>query len=143
MNTQESISKQKLTIDSTPEIVDAIADLEQFAGVYEIPVVLIQKINIALQELLSSIINNISFKKQKTSIELLFSLSQTGKLSIELRYGGTAFNPFFPTNQVIKKQPILEDIGSLGQHLVRKCMDSYYYQLENQQNVVFMCKDRV
>jgi anti-sigma regulatory factor (Ser/Thr protein kinase) len=139
MDIEEIISKKEITIHSSSETVDAITGLEQFAKMYEIPAAVIQKINIAIKELLFSILGY----KQSTPIELILSLSTTGRLIIELRYGGNAFNPFFPTNQSLKKQFILEDIGSLGLHLVRKCMDSYYYRQENQLNVVSMCKDRV
>jgi len=138
MNRQTTISKEKIIIHSSSETFDAILSLEEFAKLYEIPVVVIQKINTAIKELLSSIIGY-----QTTPIELAFSLSTTGKLIIELRYEGTAFNPFFPTNQILKKPSILEDIGSLGLHLVRKCMDTYYYHRENQLNIVSMCKNRV
>lgn len=137
MNTQE------ITIHSSSETYDAIAGLEQFAKIYEIPAVVIQKINIAIKELLCSILGYTTLEQQSTPIELILSLSTTGRLIIELRYGGTAFNPFFPVNQSFKKQSSLEDIGSLGLHLVRKCMDSYYYKQENQLNVISLCKDRV
>jgi anti-sigma regulatory factor (Ser/Thr protein kinase) len=137
MNTQE------ITIHSSSEMLDAIANLEQFAKIYEIPAVVIQKINIAIKELLFSILGYNTLEQQSTPIELISSLSTTGRLIIELRYGGTAFNPFFPANQSLKKQSNLEDIGSLGLHLVRKCMDSYYYRQENQLNVVSLCKDCV
>jgi|VirMetMinimDraft_7_1064189.scaffolds.fasta_scaffold56076_2 anti-sigma regulatory factor (Ser/Thr protein kinase) len=143
INGQQNISKKKIIIHSNSETFNAIIGLEQFAKMYEIPVFAIQKINGAIQELLSSIIGYTTFQQQITPIELVFSLSNNGKLIIELRYGGTAFNPFFPSNQATKKQSILEDIGSLGLHLVRKCMDSYYYQRENQLNVISMCKNRV
>jgi anti-sigma regulatory factor (Ser/Thr protein kinase) len=143
MNAQEIISKKKIIIHSDSETVDAIVGLEQFAQMYEIPVFVIQKINIAIKELLFSILGYTTIEQQSTPIELALSLSTTGRLIIELRYGGTAFNPFFPSNQTLKKQSILEDIGSLGLHLVRKCMDSYYYRQENQLNVVSMCKNRV
>jgi anti-sigma regulatory factor (Ser/Thr protein kinase) len=141
MNVEKNISKKKIIIHSNSETFDAILDLEQFAKMYEIPVFLIQKINGAIKELLSSIIA--TFEQQITPIELVFALSTNGQLIIELRYGGTAFNPFFPANQAIKKQSILEDLGSLGLHLVRKCMDTYYYQRENQLNIISMCKNRV
>jgi anti-sigma regulatory factor (Ser/Thr protein kinase) len=143
MNTQETISKKKIIIHSSSQTFDAIIGLEQFAKMHEIPLVVIQKINGALKELLSSIIEYTTFKQQETPIELAFSLSTTGKLIIELRYEGTAFNPFFPSNQVLKKHSILEGIGSLGLHLVRKCMDTYYYQRKHQLNVVYLCKNRV
>lgn len=143
MNRQETLSKKKIIIHSNSETFDAIAGLEQFAKMYEIPVVVIQKINIALKELLFSIIGDANLEQQNRSIELALSLSTTGRLIIELRYGGTAFNPFFPSNQALKKQSILEGLGSLGLHLVRKCMDSYYYRQENQLNVVSMCKEQV
>ncbi len=143
MDTQKTISKKKITIYSSLETTKAISSLEQFANMYEIPVVVIQKINIAIKELLSSILDYTAFKSQETAIDLVFSLSNTGKLIIELQYKGIAFNPFFPTNQVRKEHSILEDIGSLGLHLVRKCMDTYYYQRDNQLNTVFMCKNRV
>ena len=139
MNIQETISKKKIIVHSNSETFDAIAGLEQFAKMYEIPAFVIQKINIAIKELLFSILGYTTFEQQTTPIELVLSLSTSGRLIIELRYGGTAFNPFFPT----KKQAILEDIGSLGLHLVRKCMDSYYYRQENQLNVISMCKDCV
>ncbi len=139
MNIQETISKKKIIVHSNSETFDAIAGLEQFAKMYEIPAFVIQKINIAIKELLFSILGYTTFEQQTTPIELVLSLSTSGRLIIELRYGGTAFNPFFPT----KKQSILEDIGSLGLHLVRKCMDSYYYRQENQLNVISMCKDCV
>ena len=143
MNTEEIISKKEIIIHSSSETFDAIAGLEQFAKIYEIPAAVIQKINIAIKELLFSIQGYTTLEQQSTPIELILSLSTTGRLTIELRYGGTAFNPFFPTNQSLKTQFILEDIGSLALHLVRKCMDSYYYQQENQLNVISMCKDRV
>ena len=137
------MNTQKIIIHSNSETFDAIAGLEQFAKMYEIPIVVIQKINIAIKELLFSILGYRTIKEQASPIELALSLSTGGKLIIELRYGGTAFNPFFPNNQAVKKQFYLDDIGSLGLHLVRKCMDSYYYQQENQLNVVSMCKNRV
>jgi len=138
------MNTHKIIIHSNSETFDAIAGLEQFAKMYEIPIFVIQKINIAIKELLFSILGYTTIEQQTTPIELILSLSTTGKLIIELRYGGTAFNPFFPTNQAVKKQSILEDIGTLGLHLVRKCMDSYYYyQQEDQLNVVSMCKNRV
>lgn len=143
MNIEEIISKKEIIIHSSSETVDAIAGLEQFAKMYEIPAAVIQKINIAIKELLFSILGYTTLEQQSTPIELILSLSTTGRLIIELRYGGTAFNPFFPASQHLKKQSILEDIGSLGLHLVRKCMDSYDYQQENQLNIVSMCKDRV
>jgi len=137
------MNTQKIIIHSNSETFEAIAGLEQFAKMYEIPVALIQKINVAIKELLFSILGYTSIEQQTTPIELALSLSTRGELIIELRYGGTAFNPFLPTNQAVKKQSILEGIGSLGLHLVRKCMDSYYYQQENQLNVISMCKNRV
>jgi len=140
MSLQQTISKKEITIHSHSEIIEAIASLEQFAKKHGIPIFVIQKINSAIQELLFSIIKYKTFKQLEIHIELDFSLFVTGKLNIELRYGGMAFNPFVPVNQATKKHAILEGIGSLGLHLVRKSMDTYYYQRTNQLNVVSMCK---
>lgn len=143
MNTEEIISTKKIIIHSSSETFDVITGLEQFAKIHEIPVLIIQKINDTLKELLFSITEYATVKQQETPIELTLSLSATGKLIIELRYRGRPFNPFFPTNPTLKEETNLEDIGSLGLHLVRKYMDTYYYRREHQLNVVYLCKNRV
>lgn len=140
MNIKDIISKKKLFIHSSSDTVGAVAYLEKFAQIYEIPVVVIQKINVVVKELLCSIVDHTPLKELNTKVELSLVLSSTGKLTIELRYYGVPFNPFFPIN---KENHTIEDIGSLSLHLARKCMDTYYYRRNNQLNIVSLCKNQV
>lgn len=140
MNIKDIISKKKLLIQSSSDTVGAVAYLEKFAQIYEIPVAVIQKVNVVVKELLCSIADHTPLKQLNTKVELCLALSSAGKLTIELRYYGVPFNPFFPIN---KDNTPIEDIGSLSLHLARKCMDTYHYQRDNQLNIVSLCKNQV
>lgn len=140
---QEIIS-QNITISNTQEEIQlAILSLEHFAHTNEIPNNIIERINAIINELLLTIIQNSFPKNKQGKINITLMLFDTGKLAIKLINKGKPFNPFELASPQYNSPSKYKNIGSLGLHLVRKCMDEYSYKRSIDHNIIMMSKNQI
>lgn len=140
---QEIIS-QNITISNTPEEIPlAILSLENFAQNNEIPLSIIERVNVVINELLLSIMQHSFPKNKQGDINITLMLFDTGKLAIKLIDQGKPFNPFELSSPKYNSPSKYKNIGSLGLHLVRKCMDEYSYKRSIDRNIIIMSKNQI
>jgi len=122
------------------EVQRAMIIFEEFAHEHRIPMPVMLKVNIVLDELLSNIIKyGFEDEDRLQLIDIKIEL-QAGKLLLEISDRGLPFNPFQKTPPDLSKSIEEREIGGLGIHLVRKLMDEHSYKRKIDQNVVLMIK---
>ena len=122
------------------EVQRAMIIFEEFAHEHRIPMPVILKVNIVLDELLSNIIKyGFEDEDRLQLIDIKIEL-QAGKLLLEISDRGLPFNPFQKTPPDLSKSIKEREIGGLGIHLVRKLMDEHSYKRKIDQNAVLLIK---
>ncbi len=113
--------------------------LEEFFEENEIDPLVLFKINLALDELVTNII---SYGYPDGSVrEVIIELSfNCNKLMITLSDDGVAFNPLDIPEADINKSAEEREIGGLGIHFVRKTMDDLVYQRVDGRNILSLTK---
>ncbi|MBN1290613.1 MAG: ATP-binding protein [Candidatus Latescibacteria bacterium] len=112
--------------------------LEKLAADWNIPGKPISHIDLALEELVTNIINY-GYDKGNHIIIISFSF-QNDVLSIQIQDYGKAFNPLNAPKPNIDDPAEKRDIGGLGIYLMKTLMDSIKYERINNSNILKMTK---
>lgn len=140
---QEITSKKIIITNSKEEIPFAMLSLEHFAQIHEIPLSTIERVNAAISELLYTIIQHGFPKNVEGEIKITLKLFDTGRLAIKLMDQGIPFNPLQTSPPKCDNPSQFKKMGSLGLHLVRRCMDEYNYQRTVDRNIISMSKNQI
>ncbi len=121
------------------EITSAIEQFESFGIEYNIPNAIIQKFNIAFDELLNNIISYGYNDEREHTIEVEIEL-RGERLIIILTDDGVPFNPFKkdPPDTMLSVEE--RGIGGLGIHIVKSLMDEYDYKRNVDKNIITLVK---
>ncbi len=124
------------------QITTAIEWFEAFALENKMPFAIIQKINIAFDELLNNIISYGYDDKDVHEIDVEIEL-RGERLIIIIRDDGIPFNPFEknPPDTMLSVEERM--IGGLGIHLVKKLMDEYEYKRHTNKNIITLIKHNI
>ena len=139
-------SENKLEIELKNEVsqLDILNDkITQFWNEYNLDSNKMYHIILSLEEIITNIIKYSYNDSLKHTIKVVISLDGGQNLLLEVIDDGLEFNPFdhpTPDTSISLEQ---RDIGGLGIHLVRNCMDSFSYKRENNLNKVIMVKNVV
>jgi len=138
------IHSKKIIIKNTiEEVQKAVAAFEEFAEVHEIPMPIMMKVNIVLDELLSNIVKYSLPADTEHIIDITLELFTTGKLIIQLTDEGVPFNPFLSEDPDVTIPLEEREIGGLGIMLVKKLMDEYTYKRQANLNITSMVKNNI
>ena len=124
------------------QITNAIEWFEAFALENEMQFAIIQKINIAFDELLNNIISYGYHDEKIHEIEIEIEL-RNERLIIIISDDGIPFNPFKkdPPDTMLTVEERM--IGGLGIHLVKKLMDEYEYKRHTNRNIITVIKHNI
>ena len=141
-NTISSVMSSIKIINDLKQITAAIEWFEVFALENKIPFAIIQKINIALDEILNNIISYGYKDKEVHEIEVGIEL-RSARLIIIINDDGMPFNPFKndPPDTMLSVEERM--IGGLGIHLVKKLMDEYEYKRHINKNIITLIKHNI
>jgi len=115
--------------------------LEQLAEDWNIPEKPLFQINLAVDELVTNVINY-GYEEGHQKIILIFSL-QDNAVTIHIQDQGKAFNPLIMPEPDILEPVKKRKIGGLGIHLTKTLMDSIEYErIDNSNNVTIIKKIR-
>ncbi len=121
------------------EITTVIDHFEAFGNKNNIPFAIIQKFNIAFDELLN---NNISYGFQDDKEHIIHvEIELKGeRLIITITDDGIPFNPFvkIPPDTMLSVKE--RDIGGLGIHIVKNLMDECEYKRYVDKNIITLVK---
>ncbi len=96
--------------------------------------------NLALEEIVTNVINHGYEGREEYGITIRFSLDKDN-LRIQIKDGAPAFNPLDLPEPDDLDQPLEErNIGGLGIHLVRKFTDNFSYRRSNNKNITTLLK---
>ncbi len=112
--------------------------LEQLAEDWNIPEKPLFQINLAVDELVTNIINY-GYEERQHKIILIFSLKDDA-VTIQIQDQGKAFNPLTMPEPDISEPAEKRKIGGLGIHLTKKMMDSIEYERFKHSNIVTLIK---
>ena len=121
------------------EITTAIDQFEAFGMEHNIPMAIVQKFNIAFDELLNNVISYGYEDEEKHTIEVEVELKGE-RLIITLIDDGIPFNPFRndPPDTMLSVEE--RGIGGLGVHIVKSLMDEYEYKRNADKNIITLVK---
>ena len=136
-DTEQSTRHQtQLVIDAElSEIEKVNRELDGFAKEHEVPGSIIQKLKIAIDELVNNIISYGFDESDDHSIEFSFICSG-GQLVVEIIDEGVPFNVFDAAKPDTTLSIEEREIGGLGVLLVNELIDEVAYQRRNNTNVV-------
>jgi len=138
-NTVSSNSSSIKIKNDLKHIANAIEWFEAFALENKMPFAIIQKINIALDELLNNVISYGYNDEKGHEIEIEIEL-RSERLIIIISDDGIPFNPFKNEPADIMLSIEEREIGGLGIHLVRTLMDEYEYKRQIDKNIITLIK---
>lgn len=96
--------------------------------------------NLALEEIVTNIINHGYEGREEYSITIRFTLEKDN-LRIQIKDGAPEFNPLdLPEPEDLNKPLEERKIGGLGIHLVKKFTDNFSYRRSNNKNVITLIK---
>ena len=141
-NIDSSIISSIKIINDLKQITNAIEWFEAFAMENKMPFAIIQKINIAFDELLNNIISYGYRDKEIHEIDIEIEL-RGERLIIIISDDGIPFNPFKkdPPDTMLTVEERM--IGGLGIHLVKKLMDEYEYKRQTNKNIITLIKHNI
>ena len=141
-NTVSSIKSTIEIKNDLKQIATAIEWFEAFALENEMPFGIIQKINIAFDELLNNIISYGYDDEDVHQIDVEIEL-RSERLIIIIKDDGVPFNPFKkdPPDTMLSVEERM--IGGLGIHLVKKLMDEYEYKRHTDKNIITLIKHNI
>jgi serine/threonine-protein kinase RsbW len=134
----EKTSKLEINNDIS-ELQKINTFLEQLGEEWNIQSKLLFKINLALEEIFSNVINYAYTDKDKHIIIVEFSLDDN-KLYIKIQDDGQVFNPLEVSEPNISLPVEEREIGGLGIHIVRELMDQVKYSRQNHTNILTLTK---
>ena len=118
-----------------------IRDFESFGDEKDIPLPIIHKICIVIDELLSNIISY-AYQDEKEHI-VDINIKLTGeRLVIKITDDGFPFNPLEMLPPDTKLGLEERELGGLGVHLVKNIMDEYQYKRLKGENIIVLVKSK-
>lgn len=114
--------------------------LEKMCKEWEINERVAFSMNLALEEIISNIINYGFKGREDRSIIIRFSLD-SDNLRVQIKDDAPEFNPLdIPIPEDLDKSVEERSVGGLGIHLVRKFTDNFTYRRSNNKNIVTLTK---
>jgi PAS domain S-box-containing protein len=126
----------KNELNQMPQVIESF---EAFGEKHELSFAVIQKFNIALDELLSNIINYGFQDELEHDIAVDIEL-RNERLIITLTDDGIPFNPFRNDPPETKLSIDERNIGGLGIHIVKNLVDEYDYKRHADKNIITLVK---
>jgi sigma-B regulation protein RsbU (phosphoserine phosphatase) len=126
----------KNELNQMPQVIESF---EAFGEKHELSFGVIQKFNIALDELLSNIINYGFQDELEHDIAVDIEL-RNERLIITLTDDGIPFNPFRNDPPETKLSIDERNIGGLGIHIVKNLVDEYDYKRHADKNIITLVK---
>ncbi len=114
--------------------------LEQLVKEWKIPQKVSFQINLALEEMVTNIINYGYKEKSSHTITLSFIL-HGNVIIIQIEDDGRAFNPLTAPEPDTTEPAEKRKIGGLGIHLVKELMDTVTYARKNDKNILTIQKN--
>jgi len=116
-----------------------IRDFESFGDEKEIPLPVIYKICIVIDELLNNIISYAYQDKKEHILDIDINLTGE-RLAIKITDDGFPFNPLMVPPPDTKLGLEERELGGLGIHLVKNIMDEYQYKRIKGENIIVLVK---
>jgi len=113
--------------------------LEQLAKEWKVPQKVSFQINLALEEMVTNIINYGYEGTSSHTINLSFILNGN-VIIIQIEDDGRAFNPLSSPEPDTTESAEKRKIGGLGIHFVKKLMDTVTYARKNKKNILTLQK---
>ena len=133
---REQLVSEKIVITNTLESLSILKEkFEAYCVEQGIKMSVMQKMNIAIVDLLNNIISQAYEDEDEHNIELWVEYSKE-LLSVTISDDGIPFNPFNRGAVDTKLSLDERDVGGLGIFLVKKMVDKYKYRREINKNVV-------
>ena len=120
-------------------IGDVIRNFESFGDEKDIPLPVIHKICIVLDELLNNIISYAYQDKKEHIVDIKIELTGE-RLEIKITDDGFPFNPLEVHAPDTKLGLEERELGGLGIHLVKNIMDEYQYNRLKEENIIVLVK---
>lgn len=118
------------------ELQRMATEIEGFAEREDLPAPVVFKLSLALEELVSNVINHAGAGSVDPAIRLDLSLAE-GAVTARISDSGPAFDPFNDAPRPDTALGVEErEIGGLGVHLVKSMIESADYAREEGRNVV-------
>jgi len=139
-NSPGSIKKTSIKVkNKTKEIQNVIEHFEGFGMENNFPFAVIQKFNIALDELLNNIISYGFKDENEHNIEVDIELRNL-RLIITIKDDGIPFNPTKqnPPDTTLSMED--RNFGGLGIHLVKNLVDEFDYKRNTNRNIITLVK---
>jgi len=108
------------------EISRVVGSLEQLAAAQGVPASSIWPVSVALDEVLSNIINYGYADRGEHRIDVRIAL-EGGQVAVEIEDDGAAFDPLAAPPPVLDGDVTTRPIGKLGIHIVRSLMNEVSY----------------
>ena len=118
-----------------------IRDFESFGDEKDIPLPIIHKICIVIDELLSNIISYAYQDKKEHIVDINIKLNGE-RLEIKITDDGFSFNPLAMLPPDTKLGLEERELGGLGIHLVKNIMDEYQYTRLKGENIIVLVKSK-
>ncbi len=118
-----------------------IRDFESFGDEKDIPLPIIHKICIVIDELLSNIISYAYQDKKEHIVDINIKLNGE-RLEIKITDDGFPFNPLAMLPPDTKLGLEERELGGLGIHLVKNIMDEYQYKRFKGKNIIVLVKSK-
>jgi len=118
-----------------------IRDFESFGDEKDIPLPIIHKICIVIDELLSNIISYAYQDKKEHTVDIKIKLNGE-RLEIKITDDGFPFNPLVMLPPDTKLGLEERELGGLGIHLVKNIMDEYQYTRLKGENIIVLVKSK-
>ena len=122
------------------EIARVSQSFKHLATSQNLPVNVVNAIDLALDELLNNIISYGYEDRNEHEISIVLSLSEN-QIILTVIDDGREFNPLDIPSADTKSSLQERSIGGLGIHLVKNVMDEIDYKYENNKNYLMMKKD--
>ena len=118
-----------------------IRDFGSFGDEKDIPLPIIHKICIVIDELLSNIISYAYQDKKEHIVDINIKLNGE-RLEIKITDDGFPFNPLAMLPPDTKLGLEERELGGLGIHLVKNIMDEYQYKRLKGENIIVLVKSK-
>lgn len=134
-----SVEKHIVLQNNISELNTLAAAIEEFAEQTNIGMQVQFNLNLALDELITNIINYAYIDNAVHQIELTLKFSDN-QLSAKIIDDGKAFNPTHMPSPDLASEIEERQIGGLGIHFVKTLMDKMEYQRTSEQNHLLLEK---
>jgi len=119
-----------------------VAELEQLAEEWEIPVKVSMELNLILEELFTNVVFYAFDDGRDHDIIVTFAHPAPGAIKIGMEDDGKAFNLLEKNTSDVVNHPIEDrQIGGLGIHFVKKLVNEITYERKNGKNIVLLTRN--